>query len=509
MKSFFTTILLAVAVLAAPLAQAQPACAASNPDHFAAVLTGSNAVGWADFVIDRERDLVSYRIDASRLSGVTGARIQRASGADAVDLIANDQYFLKGVLEGTVSPAGSLVDEIYSNPSAFSVRVTSASGSMRGRLNGRGTVLMAGTLATAGGSSVKVRPDVAANATGVFSIGFVDDDPSANDVRVDFDVMTDSIDGMDTTSLVLVAGDSTSDILDLVTAAGLVDGRLHGSVRLSRDELARIIANPSGYHLQFRSNNDGLFSGEMGEAVTTFIPAFGRTQNAYGNHFSSDLRLYNPGNEPANVFIQFFPAGATEPLAGNVAVIRLEPNQSRVIGDAVPALFGSTAGMGSLRIVSSAQVVADSEILDDVPSGNRVGSNSHNAPMGQFVSGLGACNSVTHGLLTSLAANQSFRTNVIVGNPGTRAAVAHFELRDEQGRLLDSRTMTLPAHGQMLLPLTGANGLFHNAGGNLRNVTLTMHADTPLFLGSSLVENGTGEARFNAARDIGHRVKTQ
>lgn len=91
----------------------------------------------------------------------------------------------------------------------------------------------------------------------------------------------------------------------------------------------------------------------MGRAVTTFIPAFGRARNASGNQLSSDLRLYNPGSKAANVIIQFFPAGATEALAEHAAVIRLEPGQSRVIDDAVPALFGSSAGMGALRVGSS------------------------------------------------------------------------------------------------------------------------------------------------------------
>lgn len=505
----FLTFILAVALLAAPAVHAQSTCEASDPSRLAAVMTGT-AVGHAIFSVDRNGGQLFYRVDASRLADVTGASIQRA-GVDVLDLVANDQLFVDGVLEGVISPSRSILEELYANPAAFSIRVTSESGSMRGQLNGRGTVLMSGSLAMAAGSSAKVKPDVASNAMGVFSVGFVDDDPAAGDVRVDFDVLTDSIDGMDTASLVLVDGDATTDVLDLVTAEGLVNGRLHGSVRLRRQELERIVENPGGYQLQFRSPNDGLFSGELTEAVTTFIPAFGRSRNASGHQFSSDLRLHNPGPKPANVFIQFYPAGATKPLAGSTAVVRLEPNQSRVISDAVTTLFGSAAGMGSLRIVTSAQVIADSEIVESAPpSASRIQTNSHNPRMGQFIGGIGNCDAVTHGVLTSLAASNAdggLRTNILLGNPGVRPAFAHFELRDALGRLLDSTSMNIPAHAQMLMPLAGAHGLFHRAAGELGNVTLTMYADTPLFLGSSLIQNGTGLSRFDAARDVAPKLK--
>jgi hypothetical protein len=489
MKNICTTILLACAVFTAQAVHAQSICETSDPNRLAAVLTG-NATGHAAFLIDE--NTISYRVDAGNLSGIAGARIQR-NGVNVIDLMSNDQSFAGGVLKGSVSAAGSLLEELLANPNAFSLSVTSASGSMQGRLNGRGGVLLVGPLDMDGGSSAnKVRSDVASNATGIYTLSFVDDDPSSDGVRVDFDVMTDSLDGFDTATVVLIGEGISEDILDLVSVQGFTGGRLHGSVRLSREELARIVANPSGYHLQFRSPDDGMFSGAMGEAVTTFIPAFGRARNANGNQLSSDLRLYNPGSSATNVIIQFFPAGATEPLAGNTAVIRLEPGQSRVIDDAVPTLFGSSAGMGALRIVAASQIVADSEI------------DNGKAGFGQFVGGLGSCSAVASGVLTSLTANQSangFRTNVLLGNPGAHAAVAYFELRDEQGRLLDSRTMNVPAYAQMLMPLGGANGLFVNAG-EVRNAVLTMHADTPLFLGGSLVQNGTGEARFNAARRI-------
>jgi CHRD domain len=492
MKKALTLVVLIIAAMVAAPLHAQSRCAATDPHRLAAVLTG-NATGHASFLIDRDTDRLSYRVDVSRLSEVTGVRLQHAAGGDVVELLTPDQSVAGGVLQGTIAVSAALLDELYANPGAFTLSVATTAGArMSGRLNGRGTVLMAGTLSmSGGGASAKVRTDVASNATGIFSLGFVDDDPSGSDVRVDFDVMTDSIDGMDTTSLVLVGDDgSFEDILDLVSVQGFTGGRLHGSVRLSRDELERIVENPSGYQLQFRSPNDGLFSGELREATTTFIPAFGRAQNASGHAFSSDLRLYNPGSEPANVFIQFFPSGATEPLAGSATVIRLEPGQSRVIADAVPTLFGHSAAMGSLRVVSSGPVVADSEL----------GGGS--GPMGQFIGGLSACSAVTDGVLTSLAASQSangFRTNILLGNPGPYDAVAHFELRDELGRLLDERLLTLPAHGQTLMPL---GHLFRNAPASLRNATLTMHADTPLYVGASIVQNATGEGRFHAARDI-------
>jgi hypothetical protein len=492
MKTLCTIFLLAAAVLAAPASHAQSTCAAADPNRFAAVLTG-DAFGHASFLVDEESGVLSYRIDAARLPGVTGARIQRA-GTDVLDLIPNDETVVDGVLESRISPPAAVLHELAANPNAFSLEVTSMSGAMRGRLNGRGGVLMVGPLDMAGGGgSAKVRPDVAANATGIFTLGFVDDDPSSGDVRVDFDLMTDSVEGFDTASVVLVGPELSEDILDLVSADGFTGGRLSGSARISRQELARIVDNPSAYWVEFRSPDDGLFSGSMGRAVTTFIPAFGRAQNASGNQLSSDLRLYNPGSKATNVIVQFFPAGATEPLADHAAVIRLEPGQSRVIDDAVPALFGSSAGMGALRVVTAAPVVADSEIGDHVRS------------LGQFIPGLPQCGATTDGVLTSLAASQSasgFRTNVLLGNPGAHSAIAHFELRNEQGRLLDSRVMTIPAYAQMLMPLGGANGLFRNASGDVRNAVLTMHADTPLFLGSSLVQNGTGEARFHPAREI-------
>ena len=74
------------------------------------------------------------------------------------------------------------------------------------------------------------------------------------------------------------------------------------------------------------------------------------------------------------------------------------------------------------------------------------------------------------------------------------------------GGVLDSTTLTIPAHAQMLLPLGGANGLFHHAANELRNAVATMHADTPLFLGASLVQNGSGDARFSVARSIDRLV---
>ena len=486
MKKLLCLVLLLAASTAV---QAQSTCAATDMNRFAAVLAG-DAFGHGSFHIDEERGLLTYHIDASNLSNASGARLVRA-GADVLDLIVNDQSFESGVLEGTVAPPAGVLDALLSNPSAYSLEVTAGARAMRGRLNGRGGVLMVGPLDMPSSASAKIKSDVASNATGIFTLEFVDDDPNADDVRVDFDLMTDSVDGFDTASVVLVGDGLSEDILDLVSMQGFTGGRLHGEARISRDELARVVADPSRYHVEFRSPNDGLFSGAMAEAVTTFIPAFGRARNANGNQFSSDLRLYNPGSTAQNVFVQFFPAGATDSLAAHSAIIRLEPGQSRTIDDAVPALFGNMSTMGALRVVAGKQVVADSEI------------GNGNAAMGQFIPGLASCSAVTNGVLTSLNASQSangFRTNVLIGNPGAHSAVAHFELRNDQGRVLDSRLMTIPAHAQMLMPL---GNLFRGAASDLRNVVLTMHADTPLFLGSSLVQNGTGEARFHSARDLG------
>lgn len=493
----------------------QRVCDAADANQFASVLTGdqepaggpSNAAGFAAFTIDRDTDLLTYRIEAGNLTGISGAHIHRGTfgvpGPVLIDLMTNDG-FEDGVLEGSVSANGALLDQIFADPGAFFVNVHTPEfpqGAIRGQLNGRGLTLMAGDFLMPGASALN-----SSARHGVFSLGFVDDNPSGHDVRVDFDMMTEGVTDFD--SAVIREGNGTSiddtDLLELDTDDGLVNGRVHGSVRMSRTDFAQVIANPSGFHVQFRSPTDGTLNGALGEALTTFVPIFGRTEDAFGNLFNSDLRLFNPGNRTVNVFIQFFPAGATDALAGHTALVRLAPGEAQTISDAMQTLFGRSRGVGALRIVTSAQVLVDSEVRDGLTE-NDLQTSSHNPRFGQFVSGIASCHATTNGVLTSLSAGQSiedFRTNLLLTNPSTRTALARFELRDAQGRLIDTRTQRVGGNQGVLLPINGASGMFRNANGTVKNGIVTMTADTPLFFGASVIRTGSGEARFMEARDV-------
>ncbi|MHB1046067.1 MAG: S8 family serine peptidase [Thermoanaerobaculia bacterium] len=107
------------------------------------------------------------------------------------------------------------------------------------------------------------------------------------------------------------------------------------------------------------------------ESPTRFLPSVARNTGRFGSFFSSDVVLFNPHLEPADVTLSFLPSGAAPDQA--VAVdVRLGARATRTLSDVVGNAFRSS-GFGPVRIDAPAHVMVASRTKTTAPGGGTYG----------------------------------------------------------------------------------------------------------------------------------------
>jgi hypothetical protein len=162
---------------------------------------------------------------------------------------------------------------------------------------------------------------------------------------------------------------------------------------------------------------------------------------------------------------------------------------------------GAINGIGALRITSGqpgASLFANARIYNNQISAGR-------GTFGQFEPGMTRDQALQQGVLvgvgvvgtdTTLANGQSFRTNIGFFNPNDTPTTVALELRDTNGTIIASQTITLGAWTQTQLPLLNAGGLFSGITRDLPTASLFFLSGNPIFAYASEIDNISGDASF-------------
>ena len=182
---------------------------------------------------------------------------------------------------------------------------------------------------------------------------------------------------------------TTAHLVDGIRREGTVFREVFGRTVESSEPLSLFAGRPVAGTWVLRLEDDGGFragrvtswalvaepeaprSVRLAEAPTRFLPSVARNTGRFGSFFSSDVVLFNPHLEPADVTLSFLPSGAAPDQA--VAVdLRLGARATRTLSDVVGNAFRSS-GFGPVRIDAPAHVMVASRTRTTAPGGGTYG----------------------------------------------------------------------------------------------------------------------------------------
>jgi PKD repeat protein len=223
-----------------------------------------------------------------------------------------------------------------------------------------------------------------------------------------------------------------------------------------------------------------------------YIGAVGRTGGVSGTYWRSDVTLHNPGASSIFATVRFLRAGEdNRSVAGRT--ISIGARNTRTIGD-IMSWLGAGEGSGALQIVwtgSSEGVVATSRTYTT--------RGSDGGTLGQAIGMTAAREFGDRAIVTGLASDSRFRTNLGLVNSGDSAIGVTLRLVAPDGRQLATAFVTVPARSQVQ---AAAANLFTSVSfANLGNFTVV--AETPartMYAYGSVIDNQSGDPIFISGR---------
>jgi Proprotein convertase P-domain./Subtilase family. len=182
---------------------------------------------------------------------------------------------------------------------------------------------------------------------------------------------------------------TTTHLADGILREGTVFREVFGRTVESAEPLSLFAGRPVAGTWVLRLEDDGGFRDgrvtswalvaepeapravRLEDAPSRFLPSVARNTGRFGSFFSSDVVLFNPHLEPADVTLSFLPSGAAPDQA--VAVdLRLGARATRTLSDVVGNAFRSS-GFGPVRIDAPAHVMVASRTKTTAPGGGTYG----------------------------------------------------------------------------------------------------------------------------------------
>jgi streptogramin lyase len=195
-------------------------------------------------------------------------------------------------------------------------------------------------------------------------------------------------------------------------------------------------------------------------STEALIPNLGVVPESNGTSYVSDLLLSNPDPATAaNVTLSYAPLGGSgSPSLSNLT---LGPNQTRVLTDVVPGLFGVTSGQGALGVVSSIPVAVTT----------RVAARRAGGDYGTFAPAFDVAESIPDGgaaAAIGVPQTATRRTSLLLynhGSAGTATVIGYDGKGTEVGRIAVPIGSRQPARvSSVFLQL----GVFDQDAGRLR-----------------------------------------
>ncbi len=274
-----------------------------------------------------------------------------------------------------------------------------------------------------------------------------------------------------------------------------------GSVVLSRSIRTFSSGFEAGdYQVELMASNCGysdsesailrVLAGPAGEAVW-LVPTVVHTPGLNQTLWKTDLRIFNPGDQGAEVTIDYLPENSNNTQIGIQTIsFVLGPKQTSAFDDVALAFPGNhgDSTKGSLRMTfgegTEGTPVLMSRTYNDTPGGT----------FGQYVPGVAAANPSGQFLyLTGLSENDSFRTNIgLVNLESQLANDLAFTLYDEQGNQI-GETFTrdvLPFSSTQIVRVARVAGI----SDDLDTFSLRISPDGARVVAyASVVDNVTGD----------------
>jgi plastocyanin len=219
--------------------------------------------------------------------------------------------------------------------------------------------------------------------------------------------------------------------------------------------------------------------------------------------FRTDARIFNPSyDKDITIEARYLPTGNGNNAAVVPKIITVNRRTMAVYDDVVISLFGGGPPLGAVQLTSDDDFVATQRIFADESD------TPKNGTLGQFVPGLDLTAAIRKGVLIQLRQNGpagtkgTFRTNWGGVNPNPSVANIAFKLYDSNNVLAGTTNLTLQPFGVFGPANIGA--FFGNPSSDLGNCWMTYESDQPIFVYTSVLDNGSEDPTFiPAAEDSG------
>jgi hypothetical protein len=173
-------------------------------------------------------------------------------------------------------------------------------------------------------------------------------------------------------------------------------------------------------------------------ANTWIVPAVAHLPGSGGTFWSSSVAMWNATGNTAWVTLEYLPEKTNNSGGGMFSTqIKLNPYQSRNIGDVLADYFSIDNGKGTLVVDSTRPITVTSRVFTDCascPDGGTSGNGVRTAPVAALRSG--------DTLLPGVRMLNGFRTNIGVVT-GDKHVKFEFDLRSEGGSLRSSASKTV------------------------------------------------------------------
>jgi len=519
MNKRYAIALIAVCLAALPAAMAQSSsCNAVTPANtaFNAALIGSNIAGsptgFANVNFSLNGMQATVNANSLGLGNITGITLfQGTPGSINAIPIQNfstpSNGFNNGQFTGTLTLDQNTINQIQANPGNFFFVVSTSqfpNGAVAGALVPSRPQLFAGRVTNAG------LPNGANNGTGTFLFSIGPGNGTGN-VPLNFDIMTFGL-GNGFNSLQLTSPGLIGPIVIAGSNTTADNGRLLGSTMIGAALAQQLLANPCSFTLTLSTPTfpSGAVAGTLAAANEVFLPVVGSAKGANGTNFMTDVSVFNNSavgisdqSASANVFVQFYPTGASNTTstvnAQTVTALNIAPRATTTLRDVTSSLFnGGISGIGALRLISTGNLFANARIYDNQIANGRGTS-------GQFEPGEFRSQALHQGVLvgvgsvssgSNLANGQTFRTNVGFFNPNDTATTVALELRDSGGNVMATRLITLGPWAQTQMPIAGVNGVFTGITADFATSSIYFLSGSPIFAYASIIDNISGDASF-------------
>ena len=203
--------------------------------------------------------------------------------------------------------------------------------------------------------------------------------------------------------------------------------------------------------------------------------------------FRTDLRVYNPSSTDIQVRMSFLPAGNQDnnSAINSPVTLTIPAKHQAIYDDAVATIF-QKSGLGAILLSSDAPLIVSARIYAQTSTGT----------LGQGFSAISPGSFLRDGELIQLRADNAFRTNIGITNGANAELHLTWALYDKNDALVGEGTTTMPAYG-VISPTSITSGFFFNAGNaDLSNARVQFHADNPIIVYSSVIDNATTDPTF-------------